>query len=138
MKPRIILDTNIFISGILFGGIPRKIIESVLQGQFTLCLSEPLWEELEGVLLRPKFHFSGEVVHTILNELKTMAFLVDPERKLSIIKEDPSDNRLLEAAVTARTDIIVSGDKHLLQLRKFRDTSILSPREFLDAYLKKE
>lgn len=135
MKPRIVLDTNIIVSGILYGGIPQTIIESVLQGSFTLCLSGPLWEELERVLRYPKFHYSRDVVEFTMNELKNLAFLVDPKPRLKIIKEDPSDNRVLEAALAARAEVIVSGDRHLLELKKFRKILILSAREFHDQYL---
>jgi len=58
--------------------------------------------------------------------------LVDPQERLSIVREDEADNRILECAVAADADALVTGDRHLLRLRRFRGTSIMSPRDFLD------
>jgi uncharacterized protein len=68
-----------------------------------------------------------------LRAVKAGSIIVKPKVKLNIVKEDPEDNKILECAVTAGADVIVSGDKHLLQLGKFKKTKIQSPREFFDS-----
>jgi putative PIN family toxin of toxin-antitoxin system len=66
---KVVLDTNVLISGILFGGKPRQILEKAIRGEIRLCLSEPILEELKGVLQRSKFDYSPEMIQLILTEL---------------------------------------------------------------------
>lgn len=66
--------------------------------------------------------------------LRSMARVLNPQKTIRIIAQDPADNRILECALAAGADFIVSGDKHLLRLGRFKDISILSPREFIKNY----
>jgi putative PIN family toxin of toxin-antitoxin system len=73
---RVVLDTNVLISAILFGGKPRQILEKAIRGEIRLCLSEPILEELKGVLQRSKFDYSPEMIQFILTELMGIADFV--------------------------------------------------------------
>lgn len=89
------------------------------------------------MLVYPKIsellELSGVSEREVIRNIVENSTLVKPKFKLNMIKEDPEDNRVLDCALQAKTDFIVSGDKHLLKLRKFRHIKILTPREFLDA-----
>jgi putative toxin-antitoxin system toxin component, PIN family len=92
--------------------------------------------EISKVLLYPKIadilneaHISSK---EILRAIKADVIIIEPKTKLNIIEAGPEDNRILECAVAAEADFIVTGDKHLLELCKFKKTRILKPREFLD------
>ena len=128
---KIVLDTNVLISAIVFGGKPRKILESVIRGELTLFLSEDILDELKAVLQRPKFGFPSEVIRIILAELHTIGAIVTPSKRISAIQEDPDDNRILECAVEGSAKYIVSGDTHLLNLRQYLNIRIVSPDEYL-------
>jgi putative PIN family toxin of toxin-antitoxin system len=128
----VVLDTNILISAILFGGKPRRILELALRGEIKICVSEPILEELKGVLRRTKFDFGAEVIQTILTELVSLANFVHPSQKIKIVTKDPDDNRIIECALEARADYIITGDSHLLNLMKFRDILIVTPDKFLE------
>ncbi len=128
---RVVLDTNVLISAILFGGKPRQILEKAIRGEIRLCLSEPILEEVKGVLKRPKFDYSPEMIQIILTELTGIADIVNPSETIHVVLEDPDDNRILECAVEARVNYVVTGDLHLLKLSMYRDTEILNTAAFL-------
>ena len=128
---RVVLDTNVLISAILFGGKPRQILEKTIRGEIRLCLSEPILEEVKGVLKRPKFDYSPEMIQIILTELTGIADIVNPSETIHVVLEDPDDNRILECAVEAGANYVVTGDLHLLKLSRYRDTEILNTAAFL-------
>ncbi len=130
MRLRVVLDTNVVISGLLFGGPPRQVLERALEGSIELFTSPPLEEELERVL-RMKFPSALSAIHETLAALQEVTTPVVPRRAVSAIPEDPSDNRVLECALAARADAILSGDHHLLRHQKFRAIPILTPQAFL-------
>ena len=129
---RVALDTNVLISAILFGGKPRQILEKAIRGEIRLCPSEPILEELSGVLRRSKFDYSLERVQTILTELTSIADFVNPSQTIRLVLEDPDDNRILECAVEAKANYIITGDFHLLRLSRYRDIEIVNAFTFLE------
>ena len=133
MEPfRVVIDTNVLISGLCFGGIPAQVIRQALIGKIELFTSPFLVDEFKRVMEMKFPHKELEILAT-LNELSLLWQIVPPEvgPKISAIINDPSDNKVLECAVAARAHGIVSGDKHLLCLKKFRAIPILPPTEFL-------
>jgi len=132
MQPRcIVLDTNVLISAIVFGRGPRTILEMVIAGKIRCALSFAILDELRDVLQRSKFGLSPEQAITVVEELRGLCEILNPARRLRTIKADPDDNRILECAVQAQADTIVSGDAHLLKLKQFRGIPIMSPADFL-------
>ena len=129
---RVVLDTNVLISAILFGGKPRQILEKAVRGEIRLCLSEPILEELKGVLRRSKFDYSPEMIQVILTELTGIADLVNPSKSIGVVLEDPDDNRILECAVEAEANYIITGDSHLLKLSRYRNIEVLNAVAFLE------
>jgi putative PIN family toxin of toxin-antitoxin system len=128
------LDTNVLISALVFGGIPRQILNQAIRGDLRLCLSEATLSELSEVLQKPKFRFPPAVVHQILAELTAIGELVRPARRIRQIGADPADDLVLECAVEARAACIVSGDAHLLALKEFESIPIVSPSRFPSLY----
>ena len=129
---RVVLDTNVLISAILFRGKPRQILEKAIRGEIQLCISEPILEEFRGVLRRSRFDYSPEMVQIMLTELTGIANLVNPSRAIEVVSEDPADNRILECAVEAKASYIVTGDSHLLKLSRYGNIQILNAVAFLD------
>ncbi|MGO8989725.1 MAG: putative toxin-antitoxin system toxin component, PIN family [bacterium] len=129
---RVVLDTNVLISAILFGGKPRRILEKAIRVEIRLCLSEPMLEELKGVLQRSKFDYSPEMIQIILTELMSISDFVNTSETINIVAEDPEDNRILECAVAANADYVITGDSHLLKLKKYLNIDILNAAAFLE------
>lgn len=131
---RIVLDTNVIISGILFGGIPRSILDMLISGRHDFFLSLPIIEEIREVLNRSKFGFDNGNALLVIEELHSLCTIVRPARSINLIKDDPDDNRILECAVGADAEIIISGDSHLLSLASYKSIKIMSPRQFIQTY----
>ncbi len=131
---RIVLDTNVLISAIVFGGKPRQILDSILSGLVDCSLSSAILNEIKEVLQRPKFGFSSEICLHIIEELHAACELCEPVKKIDVIKSDPDDNRILECAEAAKAQFIVSGDPHLLDLEEYEGILILTPAGFIKKY----
>lgn len=130
-KLRTVFDTNIYISAIVFGGAPLLCLEAARSGEVDLYTSKEILLELSNKLENKFFHSQTDV-ERILTRLSKFVKIVIPKEKLTIINDDPTDNKILEAAVEAKADFIVSGDKkHILSLNEFKGIKIVSPAVFL-------
>ncbi len=97
-----------------------------------LCLSEPILEELRGVLQRLKLHDFREMIQVILAELTGIADSVNPSKTIDVVLEDPGDNRILECALEAGANYIITGDFHLLKLSRYRNIEVVNAVAFLE------
>ena len=128
---RVVFDSNIFISAIVFpGGSADAAVQRILEGTDTLLISRAIIGEVLGVLAE-KFARSREELSRVAVLLNDMAESVKPTRRLSVMDDEP-DNRILECAVAGRAQIIVTGDKSLLGLESFRGVEIVTLREYLE------
>lgn len=131
---RAVLDTNIYISAILTLGKPRIVLNLARARLFHSCISEPIIQEIERIL-RIKIQKSTREIRLILNEILRMNEFVSPSRRISLIKEDDADNRVLECAAEGSCDYVISGDrKHLLALKRYKKISIVSAAQFLEIF----
>jgi len=126
----IVLDTNVIISGIIFGGKPRELIELIIEGKYILYLSENIIEVLG--ILEIKFNYSKDKLAFIENELKAISEICYPDIKLNIVKDDPDDNKIIECAIESDSKYIISGDHHLLDLGKYKNIKIIKVSEFIE------
>ena len=130
---RVILDTNILVSMAL-GGKVGKINDRWRAGDFLLIVSEDIVSEYLDVLQRPRLHLKSRTIAVITGRIYRKAKFVKPEERVSGIQPDPKDDKFLEAALAGQVDLIVSGDKHLLDLKKFRSIPIITAHEFLNQF----
>lgn len=132
---KVVFDANTLISGLLWDGNEARVIEKAENKEIRLFISPELIEELEGVLKREKFckRLEGKeyTVDKAVSKIALIATLIKPTRKINVIKEDPEDNRVLECAVSAKVDVIVSGDSHLLDLKDYSGIDIITASEFI-------
>jgi len=135
---KVVLDTNILISAIVFGGKPRQIFEAAIKGKIQLVLTEEIIEEMRRILEGKKFQYPKEITDLIIHELEALAEIVKPKERITVIEKDPEDNRVLECAQESQADFIVSGDTHLLEIQDYKRTKIVTPEKFLDALCKLE
>lgn len=128
---RVVLDTNVIISGLNFPGNERLTLELALRGRFELYLSEFILGEVAGVLGR-KFNWADERAQWALSALSDAGNLVEPRRLPEMIEGGHADNRILECAAEASANYLVTGDRrHLLPLKEYRGTRILNAPRFL-------
>ena len=133
-KSKVVIDTNVFISGLNFAGKPNEVLELFIKGEIEVYISPFILKELERIL-RKKFEWNEKQLQKILDKIKKKAVIVQAETKISIIKAKEDDNRILECGVDGKVQYIISGDKrHILPLKNFRGIKILSPSEFLGRF----
>ena len=124
---RIVFDSNVYISALLFKGIPGKILEMAQQDKITLIVSDEIIAETTRIL-EEKFRWPQHNIDKFKRRLSDISNNTKPKIKLDIIKERESDNRILECAVSGDANLIVSGDKHLLKLKKYKNIPIVRPK----------
>ena len=130
---RVVLDTNVIISGLNFPGNERVVLELALRGRFELYLSPFILEEVAGVL-RNKFGWDDGGISQAIRTLNDAAAIVDPPRLPDVIEKGNPDNRILECAVEASADYLVTGDwQHLLPLGEHEGVQILNAPRFLQS-----
>jgi putative PIN family toxin of toxin-antitoxin system len=132
MPPRAVFDTNVYISIFAF---PEKPLGSLLDlavvSAIDLFVCPFILEEFRRVV-GSKFHFSEGEIDFFEDRILDAAKLIHPSEKVAVIEAHEEDNRILECAVAAKADYLVSGDRrHLVPLKRFRGTSIIPPAEFL-------
>lgn len=136
MIPRVVFDTNVYISAFLYGGKPKQVLELALAGRVQLLSSIPLKSELQRVL-QDKFDLAPHDLAANTEALWKHAEWISPRRRLSLCR-DESDNRVLECAVEGRADVVVTGDRDLLDLPAIEGLAILTPAAFLSRWSAEE
>jgi putative PIN family toxin of toxin-antitoxin system len=133
---RIVLDTNVFISGIFFTGPPYEILKAWRDGRVQLLVSPSILDEYRRIGAELGFQFRDVDLKAFLDLLTVQAEIVLAPTLPPVIRDDPSDDKFLEAAVAGNASYIISGDKHLLTLSEFQGIRILKPRDFVQKYLR--
>ncbi len=131
----VVIDTNIVISGLLFGGKVGKIVTMWKNGRIQPFLPQEIIAEYIRVLTYPKFSLSEqEISYLLYRELLPCFEVIEPAGGPVVIKDDPSDDMFLYCALSAAVDCIISGDSHLLDLCVFKGIPIVTPDHFLNQY----
>jgi putative PIN family toxin of toxin-antitoxin system len=132
---KIVLDTNVFISGVFFGGPPYLLLQAWRDGIIQLVISPEILDEYRRV---------GEILaeeHPAIDLEPMLEFVIQNADVFAAsplsepVCEDPDDDKFLACALASASRIIISGDKHLLKVTGFQDIEVLKPRDFLDRYL---
>lgn len=132
---RVVFDSNVYISALLFDGPPREILEFAMKRQVVLISSDAIINETAGKL-RDKFSWPEHRILQFIRATSRLAEIHSPKRKLSAVSDD-ADNRALECAIAGKANLIISGDKHLLRLKSFQNIPIQKPK-YLTYLIEKE
>jgi putative PIN family toxin of toxin-antitoxin system len=132
---RAVADTNIVVSGLLWQGAPRRVLDLARAGDIELFTSPALLLELEEVLLRAKFSrrldAAGVSPKDLLLGYAALATVITPSPIEPAVKADPDDDEVLACAVAVHANAVISGDRHLLTLGEFQSIPVLTPARFL-------
>ncbi|MBC8388579.1 MAG: putative toxin-antitoxin system toxin component, PIN family [Actinobacteria bacterium] len=131
---RVVIDTNIFISSFFYpNGNPKRVIDLWKNGKITICITEEILKEYVKVLAGLGFSNEPELEELLgLFKKKNNIIYIASTPKFNLIKDDPDDDKFIECTVAARAQYIISGDKHLLNLKTFQNITVISPSEFLN------
>ena len=132
---KVVMDTNVFVSGVFFSGPPYQILKAWQSGEFELVVSPEILDEYRrvGEILaeeRPSIDLSP-----ILTFVVEHAKVYKPVRLKEPVCEDPDDDKFFACALASESKIIISGDKHLLKVSGYEGIEVLKPREFVGRYL---
>lgn len=131
----VVVDTNVVVSGLLFGGIPSRLVSLWKAGLIEPIVSKKILDEYLRVLAYPKFSLSETEIEFLLKHeilLYFQAIDISSESHEVIIESDPDDDKFLLCALTGTCDFIISGDRHLLELKSYHGIKIVTPADFLE------
>lgn len=131
---RIVIDTNVLISGVFFGGFPRRILSSIVHQRITACATAEIINEYEEIVQEMIDRKQGHVNRAILTPLIKAMEIIEPVTQVEICR-DPDDDKFLGCAKDACAFYIVSGDKDLLVLEHYEDIQIVTAKVFCEKYL---
>ncbi len=132
---RVTVDTNLVVSAFLWGGNPRRVLDAASDGVIDIFTSRDLISELDDVLRRDRFRQRIEAVNSsvdeILDEYIALAELIEVTDIDQVVLRDPDDDAVIACAVSGECELIISGDKDLLDLKEYRGIRILNAADFL-------
>ena len=135
---RVVLDTNIVISGLLWSGTPHEVMKRAFERKFMPFATEAMLDELSEVLAREKFKTRltsrNQSVADMVSQYAKTVQIVDAESLETQVSEDADDDVFIACAIKAKANYIVSGDPHLLKLKHYETISIIDARSFLDKF----
>ena len=131
---RIVVDTNVLISGIFFGGFPRRILTAIINKQLTACATTEIINEYEEIVEEMIDRKQGHLNRTILAPLIQTMEIIEPVSHIEVCR-DPDDDKFLECAKDSHALYVVSGDKDLLFIEKYENIQIVTAKDFCEKYL---
>ncbi len=129
---RVVLDTNVLVSAVISNGKSRELLRKGIDNQFSIVTSDSILKELATVLRRPKFKTSEDEIHRIILAMIRSSEITNVKTKFKAVKEDPKDDMVVNTAYDGHADIIVTGDKHLLEMENFRGIKIITVENMLE------
>lgn len=129
---RIVLDTNILVSGVLYIGKPKRVIDLALDGKVEIMSSVKIIEEFKRVIARDKFKLSKSEQEDKINFIIRLSHMILVKSKFKVVKDDPSDDMFINAAYDGNASYIVSGDHHLKDLKEFAGIKIVTANQLLE------
>lgn len=131
---KIVIDTNVLISGVFFGGFPRKILSAVVGKRITACATTEIIDEYEEIVQEMVERKQGHINKGILTPLLNTMELIEPVSRVELSR-DPDDDKFIGCAKDAHALYIVSGDKDLLVLEHYENIQIVTAKDFCGLYL---
>lgn len=129
---KIVLDANIFISSLFWGGNPRLVLERAIKKTDELYITKEILDELEDVLGRPKFHAGKNEIEYFIKSIEEIANKIAARNKIKKGSRDITDNKYIECGIAANADFIISGDTHLLEIKEYNKIKIVTAKEYLE------
>ena len=132
---KVILDTNVFVSGVFFSGPPYTILDAWRSGRIKLVSSPEILDEYQRVGRELATQYPGVDLEPMLELLTVATEVIGPAALSEQVCSDPDDDKFIACALSSRTRYVISGDKHLLSVSGYKGISILRPRMFVDEHL---
>lgn len=131
---KVVIDTNVVVSGIFFGGNPRRVLEAVIKGNTIACASPEIISEYEDIIEEMIQRRQGRLRKDILSPFVAELKIYEPKIRVSACR-DPEDDKFLSCALDAKAFYIISGDKDLLDMKQYKEVEIVTAADFCKRYL---
>ena len=131
---KIVVDTNVVISGVFFGGAPGEILKAIVSSDVAACASAEIVDEYLEIVNEMISRKQGKINTNLLLPLINSLEMIEPKTKVKISR-DPDDDKFIECAKDAQALYIISGDKDLLVIKEYDGIEIITAKEFCDKYL---
>lgn len=128
---KVVIDTNVFISAFGWDGKPEAVLDLLENGSIANFVTPEIFEEVKRVVSYPKLKFSSSLQTKIIEFVFSYSRFLSSGKPVSLISDDPDDNKFIGCAISAHASFIISGDPHLLSIEQYRDISIVTPGQFL-------
>jgi len=132
---KVVLDTNVLVSGILFSGPPHQILQAWSQGRVQLAMTSEMLEEYRRVGTELQRAFPGVDIGAVLDLILVGSEFFEPAPLGGPICSDPDDDKFLACAVASKSKVVISGDRHLLRVCGYGGVTVMKPRDFVEQYL---
>ena len=132
---KVVLDTNVLVSGILFSGPPHHILQAWSQGRLQLALTSEILEEYRRVAVELQREYPGVDIGAVLDLIVIGSEFFESARLEGRVCSDPDDDKFLACAIASGANVVVSGDRHLLRVSGYRGITVMKPRDFVEQYL---
>jgi putative PIN family toxin of toxin-antitoxin system len=132
---KIVLDTNVFVSGVFFSGPPYQILRAWKNQELQIVVSQEILDEYYRVGEELSAQFPETDLNPVLELVATRAELIEAAKLDEAVCDDPDDDKFFECAIAGGANLIVSGDKHLLKISDYKGIKVVRPRQFVDEYL---
>ena len=131
---KIVVDTNVVISGVFFGGNPRQIIEAIVNGDIKAYATTKILDEYMGIIESMIERKQGRLNQSILSPFFSSLKMIESDTNLEVCR-DPDDDKFIECAVDAKALYIVSGDNDLLVIGEYENIQVITAKDFCEMYL---
>lgn len=133
---RVVIDTNVFVSGVFFSGPPYQILNAWRDSKIHLVLSSAILEEYHRVAKSLSDRFPEIDMGAILNLVTEHSDIIPAPERTEPICQDPDDDKFISCAIAGNAEFIISGDRHLLKVNGYKGIHIIRPRKFVDYHIK--
>ncbi len=127
---RVVIDTNVYISAIFWGGKPRQVIDLARDNKIEIFTSEDINQEIMDKLTT-KFSLDSTDAESVMTDFSTFTNPIKISNRIHVVKDDPDDDKFIECALECKAKFIISGDKHLLRLKNYEGIDIINVATFL-------
>ena len=140
-EQKLVLDVNVWVSALLWGGKPAQVVELAQEGQLDIFVSESIIAELSQVLLYPKivkvYKDDGLLARDLIEAVLKVVKFAEVKQTVKVVLEHPADDKFIDCALAAGAAYVISGDKHLLKLGSYKKIRVLSVNDFLEVFVAK-
>jgi len=129
---KLVLDANVIISSFFWEGNPRTVLKRIIANQDEFYITKEILDEIENVIKRPKFHLEKPKIEYLIKSIEEISIKNVVKKRRKNGSRDRTDNKYIECGITAGADYIISGDMHLLEMKKYGNIKIITPKEYLE------